>query len=164
MGREKFVVAAWGMEAGCGCDVADLWSLVPWGDPKNLFPKVPPETRLSYLIIKCLGLWWKHPETGPKSIGIGLGWFVSTAPGIFGLASSVLGGRSLKVFRALLAQLRRRGPWGWGLGVASGWQRTNIGPEAGPVRQTGLDRCGLLDDRCPGRGSGGRFGPSVPET
>ncbi len=40
---------------------------------------------------ESLGSWSKHPETGPKSIGIGLCRCVGTAPGILGLASSGLG-------------------------------------------------------------------------
>ncbi len=37
---------------------------------------------------KSFGSSSKHPETGPKSIGIGFCWFLGTAPGIWGLASS----------------------------------------------------------------------------
>ena len=35
--------------------------------------------------LKSFGSWPKDPETGPKSIGIGLCRFVGTAPGIFWL-------------------------------------------------------------------------------
>ncbi len=41
--------------------------------------------------LTSFGSWWKHPDTGPKSIGICLCRFVGTAPGIFGLVSSGLG-------------------------------------------------------------------------
>ncbi len=40
---------------------------------------------------QSFGSWTGNPETGPKSIGIGLCRFVGTAPGILGLVSSGLG-------------------------------------------------------------------------
>jgi hypothetical protein len=41
---------------------------------------------------KSFGSWLKHPETDPKSIGIGLCRCVGTAPDVFGLVSTGMGG------------------------------------------------------------------------
>ncbi len=40
---------------------------------------------------KGFGSWSEHPDPGPKSIEIGMCWFVGTAPGILGSASFGLG-------------------------------------------------------------------------
>jgi hypothetical protein len=61
---------------------------------------------------QSFGSWSKHPEVGPKSIGIGLRRFVGTAPGLFWLGCVRFGGRCgsqidefrPELFRALSAQ------------------------------------------------------------
>jgi hypothetical protein len=80
--------------------------------------QVPVWAREIYTSTRSFGSWSTDPETGAKSIGIGLRRSVGTALCIFGSASSVWGpiwvpdrrflAGFLKVFRALLAQPSRR--------------------------------------------------------